>query len=50
LDELLFLEAIDKKARGVANWDEKLRREEEFRRKCYSGIQQSETCTEGLKN
>jgi hypothetical protein len=48
LDELLFPEAIDKKACGVANWDEKLRSEEKFQRKCYLGIRQSETWTEGL--
>jgi hypothetical protein len=40
LDELLLLEAIDKKARGIANWDESLRQREEFQRKCYPGIQQ----------
>jgi len=32
LDELLLLEAMDKKAHGIANGDESLRREEEFRR------------------
>ena len=48
LDELLLLEAIEKKARGVANWDESLRRQEEFRRKCYPGIKQPEIWTEGL--
>jgi hypothetical protein len=49
LDELLLLRAIDERARGIASWDEDLRREEEFRRKCYPGVQQSEAWTEGLK-
>jgi hypothetical protein len=47
-DELLLLEAMEKKARGIADWDESLRRQEEFRRKCYPGVQQPEIWTEGL--
>ena len=43
LDELLLLEAMDKKAHGIVNWDESLRREEEFRRLCYPGIKQHES-------
>jgi hypothetical protein len=50
LEEMLLLEAMEKKARGMANWDESLRRKEEFRRKCYPGVQQPEIWTEGLKN
>ena len=49
LDEMYLLEAIEKKARGIANWDETLRQQEEFRRKCYPGIQQPEVWAEGLK-
>jgi hypothetical protein len=49
LDELLLLEAMDKKGHGIANWDESLRREEQFRRLCYPGIKQPESWTEGLK-
>jgi hypothetical protein len=49
LDEMLFLEAIDKKSRGIANWDENLRYQEEFRRRCYPGVQQPEIWTEGLQ-
>jgi len=49
LDELYLLDAINKKVCGVANWDETLRHEEEFRRKCYPGKQQPEVWTEGLK-
>jgi hypothetical protein len=48
LDELLLLEAMQEKARGIANWDEKLRYQEEFRRKSYPGIQQPKIWTEGL--
>jgi hypothetical protein len=48
LDELLLFGAMDNKARGIANWDEDLRSKEEFRRKCYPGIQQPEAWTEGL--
>jgi Uncharacterized conserved protein (DUF2285) len=49
LDEMLLLEAIDKKARGIANWDENLRRREESQRRSFPGVQQPETWTEGLK-
>jgi hypothetical protein len=49
LDELLLLEAMDKKAHGIANRDESIRREEEFRRLCYPGIKQPDSWTEGLK-
>jgi hypothetical protein len=49
LDELLLLEAMQNKARGVANWDEQLRYQEEFRRRSYPGVQQPEIWTEGLK-
>jgi hypothetical protein len=49
LDELLLLEAMEKKARGIANWNENLRREEEHRRKCYPGIKQPEVWIEGLQ-
>ena len=49
LDELLLLEAMEKKARGVANWDENLRRQEESRRLSFPSVQQSEVWTEGLK-
>jgi len=45
LDELLLLEAMDQKAHGIANWDESLCREEEFRRLCYPGIKQPESWT-----
>jgi hypothetical protein len=48
-DELLLLEAIDKKARGIANWDERIREIEEHRRFGRPGVQQSEIWTEGLK-
>jgi len=48
LDELYLLDAIEKKARGIANWDEPLRQQEEFRRKCYAGVEQPEVWTEGL--
>jgi hypothetical protein len=48
LDEMLLLEAIENKARGIANWDERLRQEEEHRRRCYPGNQQPESWTEGL--
>jgi hypothetical protein len=49
LDEMLLLEAIGKKARGIASWDESLRQQEEFRRRCYASIKQPESWTEGLK-
>jgi hypothetical protein len=49
LDELYFFDALDKKAHGVANWDETLRQQEEFRRKCYPSVKQPESWTEGLK-
>ena len=49
LDELLLLEAMDKRAHGIANWDESLRREEEYRRLCYPGIKQPGSWTVGLK-
>lgn len=48
LEELLLLEAMDKKARGIANWDARLREKEELRRKCFPGVQQPEIWTEGL--
>jgi len=48
LDELLLFRAMDNKARGIANWDEDVRNKEEFRRKCYPGMQQPEVSTEGL--
>jgi len=49
VDELLLLEAMNKKTCGIANWDESLRREEEYRRLCYPGAKQPESWTEGLK-
>jgi hypothetical protein len=48
LDEMYLLDAIEKKARGIANWDETLRQQEEFRRKCYPSIKQPESWTDGL--
>ncbi len=48
LDELLLFEALDKKDRGIVNWDEHLRKEEDFRCKCSPGIQQPEIWTERL--
>jgi hypothetical protein len=47
LDELLLLEALDKKAHGITNWDESLCWKEEFRRLCHPGIKQPESWTEG---
>jgi hypothetical protein len=49
LDELLLLDAIDKKAHGVANWDERIREREEHQRLCYPSVKQPEVWTEGLK-
>ena len=48
LDEMLLLRAIERKARGLANWDEGLREREEFQRRCYPGVQQPEAWTEEL--
>jgi hypothetical protein len=45
---MLLLEAIEKKSRGIANWDEHLRRQEESRRLSFPGVQQPEIWTEGL--
>jgi hypothetical protein len=49
LDEMLLLRAMERKARGIANWDEGLREREEFQRRCYPGVQQPEIWIEGLK-
>jgi len=49
LEEMLLLEAIEKKSRGIANWDEHLRRQDESRRLSFPGVQQPEIWTEGLK-
>jgi hypothetical protein len=49
LDELLLLRAMERKARSIANWAEGLRESDEFRRRCYPGVQQPEVWTEGLK-
>jgi hypothetical protein len=50
LEELLLLEAMEKKARGVADWDERLRQREEFQRKCYPGIKQPEVGPKDFRN
>jgi len=36
--ELLHLEALENKARGIANYDEHLRSEEQHRRACYPNV------------
>jgi hypothetical protein len=41
---------MEKKARGIANWDESLRQREEFQRKCYPGIKQPEVGPKDFRN